>query len=109
MGVSESPVMREIFRFGSGFVIFVLEFQQGERARTVSVNKNRSVIIGWIISAAGTVLWLYGYYATGNPSFIDWQSYTPWWIASFLPNIESEAGMALLCVGTISMYCPHRT
>jgi hypothetical protein len=38
-------------------------------------------------------LWLYGYFATGNPPLIDWHTSTPWWIADYLPNIESEIGM----------------
>jgi len=52
------------------------------------------------------VLWLYGYFATGNPSLIDWQANTPWWIADFLPNIESEIGMVLVCVGMVPIYWP---
>jgi hypothetical protein len=31
---------------------------------------SKAVIIGWIIELAGMVLWLYGYFATGNPSLI---------------------------------------
>ena len=45
---------------------------------------------------SGDILWLYGYFSTGNPSLVDWHAYTPWWIADYLPNIESEMGMALV-------------
>jgi hypothetical protein len=31
------------------------------------------VITGWIIELMGVALWLYGYFATGHPSLIDWQ------------------------------------
>ena len=69
---------------------------------------SRAVIIGWSIELAGTALWLYGYFATGNPSFIDWHAYTPWWIADYLPNIESEIGMALVFAGMVPLYWPAR-
>ena len=52
-------------------------------------------IIGWCAMVAGIALWTFGYFVTGHPSLIDWNAYTPWWIADFLPNIESEIGMAL--------------
>ena len=67
---------------------------------------SKAVLIGWIVAVAGMVLWLYGYFATGNPSLIDWQANTPWWIADFLPNIESEIGMVLVCVGMVPIYWP---
>ena len=60
----------------------------------------KQAIAGWVISLAGTALWLYGYYVTGHAPFIDWQVHTPWWIADFLPNRESEIGMAVICVGS---------
>jgi protein-S-isoprenylcysteine O-methyltransferase Ste14 len=69
---------------------------------------SKVVIIGWIIELVGTILWLYGYFATGNPSLIDWHTTTPWWIAEFLPNIESEIGMALVFAGMILIYWPSR-
>jgi hypothetical protein len=67
-----------------------------------------SVVIGWVLFSVGTALWGYGYFALGNPSLIDWDALTPWWIADFLPNIQSEIGMGLVCVGMIPMYWPSR-
>ena len=67
---------------------------------------NKPAILGWIASLAGMALWLYGYLVTGHPSLIDWRADTPWWIADFLPNIESEIGMALVCVGSVLVYWP---
>ena len=67
---------------------------------------NKAPIIGWIVTLAGTALWLYGYLATGNPSLVDWQAHTPWWIADYLPNIEAEIGMLLICAGTVVIYWP---
>ena len=64
------------------------------------------IVIGWIISIAGTLLWLYGYFFAGNPSYIAWQAHSPWWVADFLPNIESEVGMMLIYVGMIAIYWP---
>ena len=69
---------------------------------------SKPVIIGWIVSLAGFALWLYGYFATGNPSLIDWKAHAPWWIADYLPNIESEIGMVLMCIGTVLIYWPQR-
>jgi hypothetical protein len=67
---------------------------------------SKVVITGWIIVAVGTALWIYGYFATGNLPLIDWQAHTPWWVADFLPNIESELGMALVIAGMIPIYWP---
>lgn len=69
---------------------------------------SKAVIVGWIISLVGATLWLYGYVVTGNPSLIDWRAYTPWWIADFFPNIESEIGMALIYAGIVPIYWPSR-
>jgi hypothetical protein len=74
----------------------------------VTESVSKAAIIGWIISLAGTILWIYGYFATGNRSLIDWHANTPWWIADFLPNIESEIGMALVCAGMVPIYWPSR-
>jgi len=68
---------------------------------------SKATVIGWIISVAGMALWLYGYFATGNPSLVDWHANTPWWIADFLPNIESEIGMALVFAGMLPLYAWH--
>ena len=64
---------------------------------------SKIVRVACIVNLAGTALWLYGYIATGNPSLIDWQANAPWWIANFLPNIESEIGMTLACASTIPL------
>ena len=57
----------------------------------------------------GTALWIYGYFVTGNPSLFDWSVNAPWWIAEFLPNMESEVGMVLAIVGTALTYWPTRS
>ncbi len=66
------------------------------------------VIIGWIIEIAGTALWLYGYFAPGNPSIVDWHAVAPRWVFDFLPNIESEIGMMLVVIGMFPLYWPAR-
>ena len=55
----------------------------------------KAVIIGYTISYIGVVLLIYGYFAIGKPSLIDWHAITPLWIADFLPDIQSEIGMVL--------------
>ena len=65
-----------------------------------------TVIAGWVISLLGMTLWIYGYLATGNPPLVNWSAITPSWISDFLPNIESEIGMALAFAGMIPIYWP---
>jgi hypothetical protein len=65
-------------------------------------------IIGWILMLSGTAVWLYGYSVTGHPPLIDWRVHTPWWIADFLPNIESEIGMLLMFAGMLPTYWPSQ-
>jgi hypothetical protein len=69
---------------------------------------SKVVIIGWTVSLGGTALWLYGYFATGNPSLIHWRDNTPWWIADYLPNIQSEIGMAVMLAGMVLIYWPNQ-
>jgi len=68
--------------------------------------KKSFVMAGWIASLAGSALWIYGYVATGTPAFLNWGAFTPWWIADFLPNSESEIGMVLAFAGMIPIYWP---
>jgi len=69
---------------------------------------SKTVILGWIVELTGTALWLYGYFSAGHPSVFDWHATAPWWIADFLPNIESEIGMALVLAAMIPIYWPAR-
>ncbi len=66
----------------------------------------KPVIAGWIILIVGTILWIYGYFVTGHPALFDWHAHTPSWIADYVPNIESEIGMALVWASMIPMYWP---
>jgi hypothetical protein len=66
----------------------------------------KTALAGWIIMLIGTAIWVYGYFVTGHPALIDWQAYTPWWIADYLPNLESEIGLVLVCVAMVPMYWP---
>ena len=67
---------------------------------------SKTAIVGWVILIAGTALWIYGYFVTGHPPLFDWQAHTPWWIADYLPNVESEIGMVVVCVGSVLTYWP---
>jgi hypothetical protein len=67
----------------------------------------KSLIVGYIVLLVGMAIWLYGYFVPGNPSLIDWRAHTPWWIAEFLPNIESEIGMVLMYVSMVALYWPR--
>ena len=79
---------------------------ESESMRSVR-QMNKRVMIGWALMLAGTALWLCGYFTTGHPSLIDWHADTPWWIADFLPNIESEIGMVLMLVSIVPAYWPR--
>lgn len=63
-------------------------------------------ILGWVLATAGTILWIYGYLNVGHPSLVAWANYTPWWIADFLPNAESEIAVALMFISMVPMYWP---
>lgn len=65
--------------------------------------------IGWVVSTAGTGLWIYGYCISGHPSLFDWKGLMPWWIADFLPNFESEIGLALSLAGYVPIYWPRKS
>ena len=57
--------------------------------------------IGWAIYAAGFVIWLFGYLSAGHASIFHWDVATPWWISSFVPNLEAELGLALMFASAI--------
>jgi len=59
---------------------------------------------GWAIYAAGFAIWLFGYLSAGRAPLFDWNSDTPWWISSFVPNLEAELGLALMFASMIPIY-----
>ena len=61
-------------------------------------------IFGWAIYAIGFAIWGFGYLSAGHAPLFDWNATTPWWISSFVPNLEAELGMALMFVSTIPIY-----
>jgi hypothetical protein len=60
--------------------------------------------IGWAIYAAGFAIWLFGYLSAGHAPLFDWKAATPWWISSFVPNLEAELGLALIFASVIPIY-----
>jgi hypothetical protein len=52
--------------------------------------------VGWAIYVAGFAIWLFGYLSAGHAPLFDWDAATPWWIFSFVPNVEAEHGLALM-------------
>jgi len=65
-------------------------------------------ILGYLISLAGAALWLYGYFWPANPPLVNWQNYSPWWVANFLPSLQAEVGIAMMFVGTALSCWPPR-
>jgi hypothetical protein len=60
--------------------------------------------IGWAIYAGGFAIWLFGYLSAGHAPLFDWKAATPWWISSFVPNLEAELGLALMFASVIPIY-----
>jgi hypothetical protein len=56
---------------------------------------------GWAIYVAGFAIWLFGYLSAGHAPVFDWKVATPWWISSFVPNLEAELGLALMFASKI--------
>ncbi len=76
----------------------------GDAPKPARCTSQLFVISGWVVTALGMILWVYGYFATGTPSLIAWGDYLPGWAAEWLPNLEAEIGMALLIIGSIPAY-----
>ena len=66
------------------------------------------IVLAWTLMLAGMALWGYGYFIPGTPPLVDWQANTPLWVADFLPNLESEIGLILTCLGMVPLYWPVR-
>ena len=64
----------------------------------------KAKIFGWAIYAAGFAIWLFGYLSAGHAPIVDWKVVTPWWISSFVPNLEAELGLALMFASMIPIY-----
>jgi hypothetical protein len=60
--------------------------------------------IGWAIYAAGFVIWCFGFLSAGHAPLFDWAASTPWWISSFVPNLEAEFGLALMFASMVPIY-----
>lgn len=68
----------------------------------------KTIVFGYVVSLIGTAVWLYGYLVSGSPPLVNWHEITPWWIADYLPNIQTEIGMALMLASMIPIYWPRR-
>jgi hypothetical protein len=49
------------------------------------------------------VIWLFGCLSTGHAAALIGKG-TPWWISSFVPNLEAELGLALMFASMIPIY-----
>jgi hypothetical protein len=50
------------------------------------------------------VVWLFGDLNAGHAPAFDWKTATPWWISSFVPNLEAELGLAPMFGSMIPIY-----
>jgi hypothetical protein len=64
--------------------------------------------IGWAIYAVGFVIWLFGYLSVGHAPAFDWVAATPWWISTFVPNLEAELGLALMFASMVPIWWRRR-
>jgi hypothetical protein len=69
---------------------------------------SRVNILGWVLMLAGCGLWAYGYFVTGHPSLVKWSDVLPGWLAEYVPNLEAEAGLAIMIVAMVPTYWPDR-
>jgi hypothetical protein len=69
----------------------------------------KTVVFGYGVSLIGSAVWLYGYFVGGSPPLVRWDAISPWWIADYLPNVQSEIGMALMLVSMVPIYWPTRS
>jgi len=51
-----------------------------------------------------SLIWLFGYLSAGHAPLFDWKAATPWWISSFVPNLEAELGLAFMFASMIPIY-----
>ena len=65
---------------------------------------SRLNIFGWTLMAFGFVIWGYGYIVAGHAPLIDWPRLAPNWIAEFMPNLESEIGLATMIMAMVPAY-----
>ena len=61
-------------------------------------------IVGWSGYVAGGGLWLYGYLVTGTQALVNWASISPTWVAEFMPNLEAELGMLVMCIAMVPLF-----
>ena len=59
---------------------------------------------GWVIYAVGFVIWCFGYLSAGHAPVFDWDLAAPWWISSFVPDLEAELGLALMFASMVPIY-----
>ena len=61
-------------------------------------------IVVWGGYIVGGLLWLYGYLVTGTKALVDWASLSPTWVAEFMPNLEAEMGMLVMCIAMVPLF-----
>jgi hypothetical protein len=69
--------------------------------KTVPGRIAKAKVFGWAIYCVGFAIWLFGYLSAGHAPVFDWNETTPWWISSFVPNLEAELGLALMFASMI--------
>ena len=60
--------------------------------------------LGWMVSLAGCALWSYGYFVGAPGSILNWSTFSPHWIADYLPNWQAETGLLLTLVASLPIY-----
>ncbi len=76
------------------------ESETGDGRKPVRGRIANAQIFGWVIYAVGFAIWLFGYLSAGHAPLFDWDA-APWWISSFVPNLEAEIGFALMFASMI--------
>ena len=63
-------------------------------------NKKKLKFTAYALSAIGTALYLYGYFADGSAALISW----PEWASEYVPNLQAELGLAISFIALIPLF-----
>ena len=67
-------------------------------------NHGMLATLGWVISIVGGGLYVYGYFASGGATVIDWPNLMPGWVSAFVPTWQAELGLVLSVIGGIPLF-----
>ena len=61
-------------------------------------------ILGWVISIVGGGFYIYGYFASGGATVVNWPGFMPEWASAFVPTWQAELGLTLSIIGGVPLF-----